>query len=451
MVKNFRQVFTGATANVDRWTVTENLGQLPSNPAAYTFLYEGGQKLTYGVHYTFNGSELVLLTGVVAWQQYELLFTTEEASLSGVLPGCYDYIVGLSETECSCVDPKPTNYNFSKSGLFLDSLQPIASMGNFENCQGGGLWTVMEKSLSEAVKQYLIDIKALVMADFELVNQPYRGTIGETSANTFLETSKQYSFLRIGCAPIRGGFLRIKNIGTMFTGTGTVTAYVFDNNNTPIATLPLLTIANQHKLNTVDLELPLLAAYSSSTEYFIVIEYDDLNRPRLNELPCGCGGKKPYFSSESPMYSEKWSGAKAWGNWLQVGSGVTNNLVFDRLNKDYETSSSHMNGLTLEVEIGCRLNDSFCLDEFNFETDPIAMSTALSIQLLAGSIIAGKMLRDTSICRANSMNRDELQKSQDDWRKEYAAIMRYNASQFSRTNTDCYQCKPDSWVSPIYS
>lgn len=443
------QTIQGSEFTANKAPVTVNSGSVPGNPAAYSQLFEGGQALTYGVQWKFTDGEVEMLVDVLAWQTYELRFWANAYTSGAEVDGCYENIIGLSQTDCECSeDNRPIDYNVSKSGLYLDELQPIGTMGNFENCQGGGIWAKMQQSISEAVKIFKTDMKALVLGNHELRRQPFKGTIGEASAKEALTSDKDYTFCHIMCNPIRSGVLRIKNIGTVFTATGTVTAYLYDNLNQLITTLTLNTTANQHRLNTVDIELPMLPGYVNQVEYFLVIAYNGANRPKLNPLPCGCGGRSPYWRYEKPMYNEAqaWTGRNGWGNWIMLGSGQTDSLVFDRENREILTTGSHMNGITLEVEIGCKLDETFCLENFDFATDPLAMSTAFAIYYGAAMKLADKMLRDPAITRQNTMNRDELYDQKKEWAGSYNEMVRYIAQNVNLGNSDCYTCKNDGPV-----
>lgn len=445
-IEGFRQIFPGSSIINRELTVTENGGVLPSNTLAFLHVYEGsGQKLFEGDNYTINGSVVTLNFDPVAFQNYEVIFWTVPATASFGGGSCYDNIIGLSRTECPCHDPKPAQYNVSQSGLYLDELEPLNSLDGFDNCEAGSVWDAMDKARSEAVKKFMADSNALLMRNFKLRREPWTGSIGEAAARDWLESSYNYAGIRINCAPVRSGILKIKGIGTLFQTAGSRTAWIYNNLNQLIATLTLNTGSGLHTANVQDIELPVLQKNTTQTEYFIVYEVDPANKAKLNKIHCGCGGFKPRFDVHSPYWNlTNKTGANAWGNWVMV-AGWQGNTLTDFYQCDTcqscAVSGEYLNGLTLDIEIGCNLGENFCKGQLDFNTDPLALSIAYAIRYAAAVGLAERLMLSGTLNRANLINREALQAARAEWNSRYIEAVRYIAENPDISRTDCLDCK----------
>ena len=74
-------------------------------------------------------------------------------------PACFENIIGLSRTDCECVEARPVDAGVTESGLYLDELDglTIRMAEAKRDCGEGGLWTMMDLSLihiSEPTRPY---------------------------------------------------------------------------------------------------------------------------------------------------------------------------------------------------------------------------------------------------------------------------------------------------------
>ena len=94
---------------------------------------------------------------------------------------CYDYVIGLSRTECDCHDPKTgyeLDYNTSYSGLYLDEVHPLNNLTGLENCDNQDVWRIMSLARERAVNTFIADTNALISKYYQLKYRSYTGIIG---------------------------------------------------------------------------------------------------------------------------------------------------------------------------------------------------------------------------------------------------------------------------------
>jgi hypothetical protein len=211
------------------------------------------------------------------------------------IPECYEYIVGLSRTNCICYTI-PADAETSLSGLYIDELESLGAILSSVNCENNGdVFEQIERARQIAVTTFQADTNALIMQGFKLRRQNYKGSIGRAVAKqALIQSVGEYYGTRMYCANVKSGVLHITSIGTLFTQTGTIDLLIYNNLGDLITTLTLNTEANKHKQNIVDLELPLHSPYIENLEYYFIYLAAG-NSARNNDLKCNCGGFKPHF------------------------------------------------------------------------------------------------------------------------------------------------------------
>ncbi|MCX6328204.1 MAG: hypothetical protein NTZ85_01635 [Bacteroidia bacterium] len=356
---------------------------------------------------------------------------------------CWDYIIGLSRTECECYDAVTTLR--SDSGLYLDELVELRSVNGLLNCEHGTeIWDMMSNSRDEAVRIFIGDVNALLMRSYQLKRQPYYGAIGRVkySADMSLTTGYYYG-ARIFCANIVSGNLIIKKIGTLFNTTGTITLWVYNNKNELVATRTLNTTANTHNNNVlaVPIELPMHDGYVDNLEYYFIYKLA-ANIPKNNEVKCNCGKFKATFNTGKPYFF--WSQAESrsqdyWSRYAMVG-GFARSSITD-LSDLPTVTSNYMHGLTFEVEFKCIINEVLCKDYFDFDANPLAISTALAIRYKAGQLLLEMILRTVNINRDVMINREQITADRDAILAKYNEHVNYIASNVNVQANDCLECR----------
>jgi len=102
--------------------------------------------------------------------------------------------------------------------------------------------------------------------------------------------------------------------------------------------------------------------------------------------------------------------------------------------------TEYMNGLSLEVEIGCDVNQGLCGVLSGFDSNPWAASIAAAIQRKAAATLLQKRLASSKANRLNSVNQDALRDQMGRWEAEYAEILQYLTTNIPADVNECYEC-----------
>lgn len=200
---------------------------------------------------------------------------------------CLEGVIGLSRTECECYDVPA---NDSLSGLYLDELDGLnlSAIKAGANCEDGSIWDMMSKALESAIFDLSADLEAEVRKHFKVNKEPWQGIIGRDSIRA-TEAISNYAGVKILCAPVKSGVLRIKRIGTMFAGVGNLTLNVYNNiQDAAVATLSVPTLNSdrvQWYTLPTPLELPMYDAQKEYVQYYFVYDNPGYN-PKNNNFKC---------------------------------------------------------------------------------------------------------------------------------------------------------------------
>ena len=357
---------------------------------------------------------------------------------------CFDNIIGLSRTLCSCYDSnKPADYNTSLSGLYLDELMPLTAFKSLLNCENGNeIWTLLDRSREQAILNFRADANALLLKNYKLKRKPFYGHIGKIKYSDALTiTTGDWVGIRIFCADVVSGVLKIKNIGALFSETGSFTLYIYNNMNELVDTVTINTVANTHTSNDiVDIELDLHSDYVENLEYYLIYQKNGLT-PKNNIVDClSC--PKYTFDTCNPIF--KWSQTNkqyGWAEYCMVGSfkrtDISDLSDLDSITGDY------MYGLTLEVELKCKIAEVWCKDELDFESNPIARAMALAIRFKSGELFLNDVMLSSNINYERLINGEAHNKAREIFAEKYAEMMEYISENVDVYATDCFECKDD--------
>jgi hypothetical protein len=300
--------------------------------------------------------------------------------IASTLYDCYDYIIGLSRTECDCYDPKESHlldFNTSYSGLFIDELQPLKSLASLEKCEES-VWEAMNRARENAIKMFVADGSRELMRHNEVRSQPYSGVIGRRTNTRDRALTTTYAGVHIICKKIVAGTFTLKKIYTAFNFTGTVAVTIADNIGNTWGPYTLNTTADTWVENDItDVTFPLHSELVDNLEYFIYYTLG-ANQPRNNDICCNCR-KNLLFSANRPYYLFGHNDAYRWADSMMVGGFDTDDISrFEEITFNYG-GGNYMNGLNLEVDVDCDFGQTLCQDAMDFTSDPLAIATAYAI------------------------------------------------------------------------
>lgn len=360
-----------------------------------------------------------------------------------LVPECLDDIIGLSETTCDCFETgKPADFNTSKSNLFLDQLEGLNLnlAKSIEDCEEGSLWDLLAKARRNAIKAFKADVLGQLLTNYKQKREPFHGVIGSQKFTKNLSLTTSYAASRVYCANIIGGIMSIKRIGLVFSSDQNFNIDVYDNlSDSPIATYAVH--ANANTLTWFDLpsalNLPMNSdADSENPQYYFIYSPSASFQPKDNKAGCGCGGAyRYYFNTTHPSFRsyEK----DRWSEYIML-AGATGNDISDRENW---ATTEQLNGLILDVDFKCKVQDLICNENLDFESNGLALAMANAIRYKAGALLIDSILASSQINIYTMTDRERLMGKKNSYTKEYQDRISWLGDQINIKANDCLACK----------
>ena len=360
---------------------------------------------------------------------------------------CYENIIGLSRTECTCEDPKgdfELSYNTSLSGIYLDELAPINMIIGLEGCEKD-VWEILNRARENGVKDFVSDAFQVLMKRRKLRQNAWSGILGRRKQTKDRSIQTTYAGVQMFCKSVKSGTVKITKIYTLFNFTGNVTVTVYNNFNENLGSYLLNTVADTLTENDItDLELPLFTQWADNLTYYFTYTLG-ANQPRDNTLDCSnCNQNMnaPSFIPNRPHFHRSQTETHGWANYLQVGGFETNELEFE---ENSPGASCYMNGLVFDLELKCNIHELFCIDALDFRTDPLALSIAHAIRIKAAILLANDIFT-SKLNYWNMINREYLANEQKQWEETYKDMLEHIAKKVPLTRNDCWTCDDDDII-----
>lgn len=359
------------------------------------------------------------------------------------IPNCLDNIIGLSRSRCDCFDEgRPFDANESKSGRYLDETEGI-NLNMTEaasDCEQGSLWDMLDKARSNAILNFKSDLMARMLSLYKHRRKPFSGLMGQGDFKNSLTHTTTYAGIQLQMANIIGGVMTIKRIGLVFDQTADFPIYIYDN-LTESALISYNVHVNANALTWFDLPSPLsldMSNYGDEYPRYWIVYPTGAYHPKDNRASCGCGGThyKYYWNIENPKYTtyEKYR----WSEYVML-TGTTGNDITKAGRLSWSTSQ-YLQGLLLDVDFKCKIQDLICIDEIDFTTNEIAASMAGSIQYRAASFLIDNILASGNINRYTMTDRERLMGKKNSYTKEYLDRLEWIAQNINISANDCLTC-----------
>ena len=368
---------------------------------------------------------------------------------------CFENVIGLSRTDCPCVDERPIEAGISASGLFLDELPGLSlrMADSAKDCGSGGLWDMMDKARENAIKDFRADLGRAILQGTDARRRDGISTIGmdKNAARTGVALLNAYHGMTIQTAKVKGGRFRVLAIATAFKGTVPATIEIVAYARTEEATEELgsYTLPCQSgKVIWTDLPEPLelsMSELGSSNPRFWFLYEPTHGLQAMNcEISCGCGGFKPSWNERSPQYlSSNQKDGMLWAEWA-MAAGTKGDDLSDR--SEWSTCNPSQ-GLMLKVQFECDITSTFCPDMPNYEFDAVQQVMAHAIRFKAGADLITQLLKSTRIDRYTMTAGEVLAETRDGYMTEYtnrvSGFLGPHFSEFDNINAygDCRRCK----------
>jgi hypothetical protein len=363
--------------------------------------------------------------------------------------GCFEYVIGLSRTDCPCTDSgKPTDAGESASGYYLDEAPGL----NLQQVKNAAIcpefWDWMEKARQLAVQDYQADVLSCIRSNTEYARNPLKSIIGDASDSIKLLTmNKPYHGLTVQTAHVVGGTMTVKRIGLKVDTTGPIDIEVYSRDG-PLVTYTVDAVEDVLTWYTLpaDLELDMDAEGSENPRYWFLWQPSG-EKAYNTRLHCGCISNywKPYWDLGHPYYESRVEkGGFAWADWA-MAAGTKGDTLADR---DTWATLNETQGVMLDVRFNCDANTTICTDDPDY-TDPLQRDQARAIQMRAAWYLM-KLIRSSSNPSFwTLLNLEEIHALMLEYDDQYKGRVGALCEEFSKSENinlygDCLKCK-DHW------
>lgn len=338
-----------------------------------------------------------------------------------------DKIIGLSTTECPCFDTdKPTDYNESLSGYFIDDHISIEDVSGASDCEKGSIWDILEKARVRAIDKFSMDISLGLMKTHNERFPRSSNFFGRKSFKSDLSIADDYAAFKIETKQLKGGCLTLSEIHTAFNSTGTIDVSLYDNiDENPIEVYTLNTTANKLTKNVLPspIELPTYVEGCDEINYYLVYDANSFV-PKDNDIQCTSCEKR------------KLATLNKFGDI----DGVTGNDLTDI---DNWKSNGYANGLHVKIEFKCKTNTLLCDRDFD-NCDVFDKAIAQSINWCAAHLATIEILTSKKPSFLNLTCREELGQDAMRFKSEYEASISDVLALWDFKDNDCLVCKQRS-------
>ena len=369
---------------------------------------------------------------------------------------CFENIIGLSRTDCPCVEDRPEGANVSESGLYLDELPGLnlRLINATQDCGSEGIWSKMERAVENAIDETVTELMACIAANTDPARPIGASQIGEDKKATASahKLTRPYHGLTLQTAKVIGGTFYVDAIATSFKSTvgmpATIDVRVLQRTEAPdeelaIYTLPI-TAGKTVWTEIEPLSLSMDALGSSNPRYWFLFE-PYAGAQAMNDLiNCGCGGFAPYWDPSNPQYeSRQQKQGKLWAEWAMAAGTYGTDLE----QRDQWTTENPTAGLMLRVRFECDERSTFCTGEPNYTTDHIQKVIAHAVRYRAGFNLLTDLLHSTDINRWTMTAGEAMEALRKEYDgeflkriKEYACPELSSGANINRYG-DCRKCK----------
>lgn len=361
------------------------------------------------------------------------------------IEGCYANIIGLSRTDCPCLDDNiPSDASVSKSGLYLDE-SPWLNLASVQaatnSCQE--LWTILARAVENATRDLRTDLLASIRTNAVPKRQNTRGIIGEwDEATRLLNPDKDHIGMMIHTADMVGGSMTIERIGLKIDTTGNVDVKVYDR-ETLLQTYTVSAVAGSMTWYTLPMPLVLTmeGEGSQNPKYYFLWEPNG-RKPYNTRIHCNCPGKfLPRYDCQHPSFESATNrNGYNWSQWV-MATGIKG----DDLNAREDWSKyNETQGLAIDASFTCDMNTVLCGDDY---TDPLMMEQARAIQDKAAFYALAFIRSSQNVNALTLLNGEMLNENAARYDASYRARIEKLTELFGdniNAFSDCLTCK-DPW------
>ena len=344
---------------------------------------------------------------------------------------CFNNIIGVSETNCSCLTSKFGSekinnvpwYKVSKSGLFLNDLPGIIGISGTDantDCDDD-LATFYQRAIKNATRMMHDDLVTGLLKKFKQIKLAYSGKACSTDYGVTETLSNSYAGVMARTTGMKGGSLVLNTIYAMFdTTVAELTIKVYralrnSKNFEHVEDIVISTEANALKPNLLrsPKSYPLC---EEGYDYYFLYDTTGIN-PKNNQISCGCGAGEAQLNEYARFYGIKGNDLAQITSFSQDG---------------------YSKGLAFDLSVGCDTSRVACDLYQRYQDFTIVMAHA--VRFKAGELVHELVLNSDDINRYTMMNREYLWGKRNHFRSEYNDRIEWMVETADLSNYDCFTC-----------
>ena len=353
---------------------------------------------------------------------------------------CIKSFVGLSSRDCNCLLPnRPTDYNISRSGYFLDDMKGGVSLkfaGNAVDCGDNGVWAALEKARNEGIMSFLTDFIENATRQNTERYKAFKGQIGKDQQTqyVFLDQSRPYVGVELRPKSIKGGVFRLKNVSISVSTALPIDVLVYNSLDfgTPLHVLPMLGGVGVRRSVAVNHDLPTTDEYGKAISYYFVYNRGTA-MPHDNMFSCGCGG-------ENLVYDEYLhTGGFQVQGIADLEQKVTSNTLC--------ATDNYTMSIIIKGEWHCEGLAFLCgLDPSDYG---YGATVAKAIQLYAVNALITGLSKSNNVNFYTLLNTEVMAHQYNSNAKELREKMTWLAQNIPADGSDCYICKESQTLKKV--
>lgn len=344
-------------------------------------------------------------------------------------------IIGLSNTDCPCSqEGKPVDYAPGLSGYNITDQKdgiPVKFLGAIADCEGGGLWDILEQSRVEGVKKFITDLNTAFGLTYAPIIPNFKGFIGKVDNATAITSTKRRAVLRVrGCH--MPAVLKFSGLHMYSSVTGSTDFQIYNWRDLadPIFEGEVDTVAGKWTYTKMDApELIDLydLAFEESEVYYLTWELQEGDYARKNRVGC-C------LQNEAK---------NRWRSYVTFSA-----FMVDDLSQMETTAAQPWNevglGAALEVEIGCHFGGFLTDMSFDMFSDTgFPWQVAVTLKHASVLCAADAFIKTQNINHYTIHSREVVYGIRAHAEKEYVAGMGYIVQNMPVEALQCYKCRDE--------
>jgi hypothetical protein len=366
------------------------------------------------------------------------LFTFDD-KIYKTMMDCLKNIVGVTKLNCNCVvddldAETKAKLAASNSGLYLDDLPggvELRALNNIDTCQKMAVFAL--NALEVAANTVEADLKVAISNLYSKGANAYRGLIGQQSYAQTLEVTRKYQGILLRAQDGVDGIAIINRIMIIVNGAENITLKVyraprFSALGQEVATYDVQTISNNYTFVSMaaPLKLPLTINGQPQDYYFIYDSKVGANvYPKDCKIDCGCA---PGVTTAISTYIKP------------IGIQLDD---LDNLNG--ALTDKYTRGILLDADLKCDTAQLVC-GQYD-KDEAVAVVMAYATQFKAGELLIEDVLKSNEVNRFTLQDNQYLWGKRNHFRSEYSQRITYLASAIDITQTNCFVCKDQIYMS----